>query len=590
MAIQDLINEVNSIQTKKKAIKEAITAKGVTSEGRLSKFADEIKQISTGEPDWYILNRIRHDNGNEGIVIRTNTDEKSYFANLCQVTELGAGTTQDGSFLDSRVATDFYIMNGSCFTNKETICRRTLKTLQRNNLALDVHNDNIKTLVGANRIYQLLFSDINTYSWLKPFKNNFLVDANAVYLKAEEVNITNSIPMISGVRDIVSTSMTPMPIMYDSKEYQAVMIDSTLLLAASRMQPINNAGFVRIAEDNKKLYSVRLQPYSYSHNLSDFAYIPYMGVNLYENLPMGNYVYVYTTRDNTYVVFIGINYIVGDGSKKKNIEVYPYEVLISSSHLGYSYYVADKPVEFYLNFSEQGQQVIKSASSLASFRRQVLSANGTPEANASKFLNGYDMLIYYPGVKVANNLTINIQNYFKKYTDRNSITYRYSTGTKFKISCNEYSSLIQAQMLSDIYNKDNKITGFIRIGEDMSYVELQKITNPVKKDGFNNTGHLINDFIFLPNGFGLSDTENKAMFLTKINGNLTEYAYIIKKNDNTEISTRLYSTDKTVPIFLYITTNTEIQDYIKSKSLADIWIEIQDVLAHREEYDAYSEQ
>lgn len=590
MAIQDLINEVNSIQTKKQAIKEAITAKGVTSEGKLSKFADEIKQISTGEPDWYILNRIRHDNGNEGIVIRTNTDEKSYFANLCQVTELGAGTTQDGSFLDSRVATDFYIMNGSCFTNKETICRRTLKTLQRNNLALDVHNDNIKTLVGANRIYQLLFSDINTYSWLKPFKNNFLVDANAVYLKAEEVNITNSIPMISGVRDIVSTSMTPMPIMYDSKEYQAVMIDSTLLLAASRMQPINNAGFVRIAEDNKKLYSVRLQPYSYSHNLSDFAYIPYMGVNLYENLPMGNYVYVYTTRDNTYVVFIGINYIVGDGSKKKNIEVYPYEVLISSSHLGYSYYVADKPVEFYLNFSEQGQQVIKSASSLASFRRQVLSANGTPEANASKFLNGYDMLIYYPGVKVANNLTINIQNYFKKYTDRNSITYRYSTGTKFKISCNEYSSLIQAQMLSDIYNKDNKITGFIRIGEDMSYVELQKITNPVKKDGFNNTGHLINDFIFLPNGFGLSDTENKAMFLTKINGNLTEYAYIIKKNDNTEISTRLYSTDKTVPIFLYITTNTEIQDYIKSKSLADIWIEIQDVLAHREEYDAYSEQ
>lgn len=590
MAIQDVINEVNSIQTKKQAIKEAITAKGVTSEGKLSKFADEIKQISTGEPDWYILNRIRHDNGNEGIVIRTNTDEKSSFANLCQVTELGAGTTQDGSFLNSRVATDFYIMNGSCFTNKETICRRTLKTLQKNNLALDVHNDNIKTLAGANRIYQLLFSDINTYSWLKPFKNNSLVDANAVYLKAEEVNITNSIPIISGVRDIVSTSMTPMPIMYDSKEYQAVMIDSTLLLAASRMQPINNAGFVRIAEDNKKLYSVRLQPYSYSHNLSDFAYIPYMGVNLYENLPMGNYVYVYTTRDNTYVVFIGINYIVGDGSKKKNIEVYPYEVLISGSHLGYSYYVADKPVEFYLNFSEQGQQAIKSASSLASFRRQVLSANGTPEANASKFLNGYDMLIYYPGVKVANNLTINIQNYFKQYTDRNSITYRYSTGTKFKISYNGYSSLIQAQMLSDIYNKDNKITGFIRIGEDMSYVELQKITNPVKKDGFNNTGYLINDFIFLPNGFGLSDTENKAMFLTKINGNLTEYAYTIKKNDNTEISTRLYSTDKIVPIFLYITTNTEIQDYIKSKSLADIWIEIQDVLAHREEYDAYSKQ
>lgn len=46
MNIQDIINEVNSIQTKKQAIKEAINSKGVTSEGKLSKFADEIKKIN----------------------------------------------------------------------------------------------------------------------------------------------------------------------------------------------------------------------------------------------------------------------------------------------------------------------------------------------------------------------------------------------------------------------------------------------------------------------------------------------------------------------------------------------------------------
>lgn len=46
MNIQDIINEVNSIQSKKEAIKEAINSKGVTSEGKLSKFADEIKRIS----------------------------------------------------------------------------------------------------------------------------------------------------------------------------------------------------------------------------------------------------------------------------------------------------------------------------------------------------------------------------------------------------------------------------------------------------------------------------------------------------------------------------------------------------------------
>lgn len=584
MAIQDLINEVNSIQTKKQAIKEAITAKGVTSEGKLSKFADEIKQINTGEPDWYILNRIRHDNGNEGIVIRTNTDEKSYFANLCQVTELGAGTTQDGSFLNSRVATDFYIMNGSCFTNKETICRRTLKTLQENNLALDVHNDNIKTLAGANRIYQLLFSDINTYSWLKPFKNNSLVDANAVYLKAEEVNITNSIPMISGVRDIVSTSMTPMPIMYDSKQYQAVMIDSTLLLAASRMQPINNAGFVRIAEDNKKLYSVRLQPYSYSHNLSDFAYIPYMGVNLYENLPMGNYVYVYATRNNTYVVFIGINYMVGDGSKKKNIEVYPYEVLINNSNLDYSYYVVDKPVEFYLNFSQQGQWQLQSASSLNTFRRQVLAANGTPEANTSKFLTGSDALLTINASKSTNGKIARFNtttNEFKNYHPRLSL-FKYSTTPFFSFETDTISSL-----LVDAITSNNKITGFIRLNDDSSTIfpiELEKAPDSVKNNPkisyYQNNASAAS---IAPNG--IPEDGNKMILFTRdFNRNITCF-YIKKGNDyitNDWLSTTAKKTT------LYITSDAETQKYLTTKPLSDIWAEINSL--NKDDFEAYKER
>lgn len=584
MAIQDLINEVNSIQTKKQAIKEAITAKGVTSEGKLSKFADEIKQISTGEPDWYILNRIRHDNGNEGIVIRTNTDEKSYFANLCQVTELGAGTTQDGSFLNSRVATDFYIMNGSCFTSKETICRRTLKTLQENNLALDVHNDNIKTLAGANRIYQLLFSDINTYSWLKPFKNNSLVGANAVYLKAEEVNITNSIPMISGVRDIVSTSMTPMPIMYDSKQYQAVMIDSTLLLAASRMQPINNAGFVRIAEDNKKLYSVRLQPYSYSHNLSDFAYIPYMGVNLYENLPMGNYVYVYATRNNTYVVFIGINYMVGDGSKKKNIEVYPYEVLINNSNLDYSYYVVDKPVEFYLNFSQQGQWQLQSASSLNTFRRQVLAANGTPEANTSKFLTGSDALLTINASKSTNGKIASFNtttNEFKNYHPRLSL-FKYSTTLFSSFETDTISSL-----LVDAITSNNKITGFIRLNDDSSTIfpiELEKAPDSVKNNPkisyYQNNASAAS---IAPNG--IPEDGNKMILFTRdFNRNITCF-YIKKGNDyitNDWLSTTAKKTT------LYITSDAETQKYLTTKPLSDIWAEINSL--NKDDFEAYKER
>lgn len=587
MAIQDLINEVNSIQTKKQAIKEAITAKGVTSEGKLSKFADEIKQISTGEPDWYILNRIRHDNGNEGIVIRTNTDEKSRLANLCQVTELGAGTTQDGSFLNFRVATDFYIMNGSCFTNKETICRRTLKTLQENNLALDVHNDNIKTLAGANRIYQLLFSDINTYSWLKPFKNNSLVDANAVYLKAEEVNITNSIPMISGVRDIVSTSMTPMPIMYDSKQYQAVMIDSTLLLAASRMQPINSAGFVRISEDNKKLYSIRLQPYSYSHNSLDSAYTPYMKVNIYESLPMGNYVYVYATRDNTYVVFIGINYIVGDGSKKKNIEVYPYEVLISGSHLGYSYYVADKPVDFYLNFSEQGKQQLQQTNTKI-FREKVLAANGTPEPRQSNFLTGNDALLSVMASKLTDYSNMPYQtvtnNLFKKKKSNFLTVVRYAN--RNMINGNGISSA-----LANGATSRTKITGFIRLNDDsntMFPVELEEATQNVMSD--KNIKVYPSDrktAAILPNG---TTTNNKmVVFISNYNSynNRIDVHYFYVKKGNAYITNDWLST-ATKYTYLYLTSDAETQKYLTTKPLPDIWTEINSL--NKDDFEAYSEE
>lgn len=53
MIIDDIVAEVTKIQNSMNAIKEALKAKGVTSEGKLSKFADEIKSIkaSTSTPN-----------------------------------------------------------------------------------------------------------------------------------------------------------------------------------------------------------------------------------------------------------------------------------------------------------------------------------------------------------------------------------------------------------------------------------------------------------------------------------------------------------------------------------------------------------
>lgn len=46
MIIDDIVTEVTKIQNSINAIKKAINSKGVTSEGKLSKFADEIKKIN----------------------------------------------------------------------------------------------------------------------------------------------------------------------------------------------------------------------------------------------------------------------------------------------------------------------------------------------------------------------------------------------------------------------------------------------------------------------------------------------------------------------------------------------------------------
>ena len=58
MAIQDIINSVNAINDKKLKIKEALVSKGVQSEGKLSKFPDEIKRISAGANERDVIRSI----------------------------------------------------------------------------------------------------------------------------------------------------------------------------------------------------------------------------------------------------------------------------------------------------------------------------------------------------------------------------------------------------------------------------------------------------------------------------------------------------------------------------------------------------
>lgn len=403
MAIQDVINEVNSIQTKKQAIKEAITAKGVNSEGKLSKFADEIKQISTGstgEPDWYMINRMRLENGKECVLVRSNVRD---FTNIDikQLTEMGGGVYNESNSLRARVEQDLHIVNGTFFKNKESLAVYN-ETHEDVAISSDAHNDNYKFIYSfqGKPKKEVIFTDVNSYNYLKPFQNKPLLDRTAVYLKCNTLKLSNNI-VYGNIKDLINTSANTqsfsaadinIPYMY------AMPIDSTMFIFASQAQANMAAGFVNlnINANERATSKIALDPidqcfHSASITTDATGTLLYMSTNWYQSLPMGHYMYIVTLDQNTYAVFIGINYVVNaDGLKEKNIEVYPYRISIvnnyniingqiapNKSNISYNT-IGMKPfVEWYINL---GATNTIYSTEVKALRKKVLADNGTPEA------------------------------------------------------------------------------------------------------------------------------------------------------------------------------------------------------------------
>ena len=598
MAIQDLINEVNSIQTKKQAIKEAITAKGVTSEGKLSKFADEIKQISTGEPDWYMINRIRHDNGNEGIYVRTNVSGMNRIT-ATQLTKNWSNFKESDDVLSISSIGDFYIVNGTFFPQKESICRVPQMTTEYTALNLNGNKDNFvfKYQFGVKES-SVIFSDINSYSYLKQFRNNTMVDFNALYIKSDAVNVdtANSTVTFTNAKDIINPTTNTVDftasINGGNIPVKAIVIDSTAFINASKNKPIEKAGFIRFNDDSNIMSRISLVPVDGAfHNVRFSSNAVGTGIYLitecYNSMPMGNYVYMLSIGGYTYVVFVGINYIVNQNRlKEKNIEIYPYHITIQNTQeeIPFSRYTNGKAAEIYLNFSQQGQWQLQSAPSLNIFRRLVLAANGTPEANTSKFLTGGDALLTINASKSTNDKIARFNtttNEFKKYHPRLSL-FKYSTTLFSSFETDTISSL-----LVDAITSNNKITGFIRLNDDSSTIfpiELEKAPDSVKNNPkisyYQNNASAAS---IAPNG--IPEDGNKMILFTRdFNRNITCF-YIKKGNDyitNDWLSTTAKKTT------LYITSDAETQKYLTTKPLSDIWTEINSL--NKDDFEAYSEQ
>ena len=577
MAINDLINEVNSIQTKKQAIKEAITSKGVTSEGKLSKFADEIKQITTSEPDWYIVNKFRYDNGNEALYVRTS-DKDAARAEKYQMVEIGGGVMKSNSISDSFNyinSNDFGITNGTYFPRETAY--RSFTTKNSSSVVFDGHNDNLKLSLQNGK--DIVFNDVNVYNWLKGYRNQSLADFNTLYLKSDGINNTGVAKTLKDF--LASSNETRMSTLGEYGQNPLLLIDSSIMIQAMNLRKMPKTGFIYYSD--KTVDAISLSPVSYTNANSGFTFYEDKE-KLYGNLSPGNYIHLYIKNSLSLIVFVSINFVVdSNGQKHKNIEVYIYDVNRAYAAGINIPKIIDKPFELYLTFSERAQQQLEQASNIKNFRRQVLAANGTPEPKPV-YLNGLDMLGRFIGVRGAYADNRYINNLFSIENGSNAVSYR-----DIDYRYIPWGSMYLAKQLGDAIKANSPIKAFIRLNDNtnnMTFVELEEIPN----DG---------NFTFrIGYGcYGLSifqkgvNNDNRviAVFTDESDSNKCKIYRLKKAGTSQYITNDMFGTTE-IDNQLFITANKEAIEHINKTPLTTVWSEIQDVLSHKYDFEAYNEK
>ena len=576
MAIQDLINEVNSIQTKKKAIKEAITAKGVTSEGKLSKFADEIKQITTSEPDWYIVNKFRYDNGNEALCVRTS-DKTAARAEKYQMVEIGGGVMKSNSISNSFYninSNDFGITNGTYFPRETAY--RSFTTKDSSSVVFDGHNDNLKLTFNNGK--DIIFNDVNVYNWLKGYRNQPLADFNTLYLKSDGINDESVAKTLKDF--LASSNETRVSTLGQYGQNPLLLIDSSIMIQAMNFKTMSNTGFIYFSD--KAVEAASLEPIFYTNNNNTHAPFYENKEQLYGNLSPGNYIHLYKT-DYFLAVFVSVNFVIdSNGQKHKNIEVYIYKITrVDGSNIDISR-IADKPFELYLTFSSRAQRQLQQASTPKVFRRQVLAANGTPEA-LPMYLNGLDMLGRFAGVrgKFLNSLD-EINNLFSSERGTDTVEHRSVLHSK-----GPWRSMVMPPDLAKAIKSKAPIKAFIRLNNNtnnMTFVEFEEIPNDGKftfSVGYGQYGLAV-----FQKGIN-NDNSVVAVFLDNLSQDKCKIYRLKKAGTNQYITNDLFDTTQTNNL-LFITANKETIDHINKTPLATVWTEIQNTLAHKEDYEAYS--
>lgn len=592
MAIQDLINEVNSIQTKKQAIKEAITAKGVTSEGKLSKFADEIKKISSSEPYWYMINRIRHDNGNEGVCIRTNNFNR-VVQRITQLTSQGGGRYQSGSSYYTPTEDSFAMITAD---EKSTAkpCR-TITTRKDDNIDFGLSKDNFsidftRSNYDTSDEFNASFKNIASKSFFKDPKPSYLIDNSALLIRCTTTTQSASIyNPISKVENLLGSST-------NAKDYTIKLTGRYKYDSNVKLIPIDSTTFLKAASYRETTITGLVNEIG-SKNTTVFRLIPTYGYNDYQRafanttLDYGHYMFFdcYNTDQRVKIVFVGINEAIDqDSNANKVVEVYTYstnstvyqsfdKTISLRSDGGFAFFFG-KNYDVYLNFSDKGQQYLLDNISKDTTIGTIKSVYN------SNFISGRDALIEFNARKAPAGQTNPSQalNLFKKAQRSNNYISYNGTG-----NFSNYACLVDTTLSKSMSN--NSVTGFIRLNDNSSTmfpITLEKATNEIKSNSSINFDQFKNANIIAiaPNGI-LNKNNRMVVFVNTYenNTNTVECFYIKKGNDyitNDSLSTSLAKTQ------LYISTDGVSQTYIKNKPLTDIWTEINSL--PKETYSTYN--
>ena len=199
------------------------------------------------------------------------------------------------------------------------------------------------------------------------------------------------------------------------------------------------------------------------------------------------------------------------------------------------------------------------------------------------YLNGLDTLGRFTGVRGQNARFDKTNNLFSYNRSPNSVEH-----SSIKYGDGPYRSMYIPNQLGEAIKAKTPMKAFVCVNNDpnnMHMIEFEEMANDGKftfSVGYNYYGLTI-----FQKGVN-NDNKVIAVFFDKLYEKDCKIYRLKKAGTNQYITNDMFNTTKT-DSYIFITANQPTIDHLNKTPLKTVWTEIQDVLAHKEDYEAYRE-